>query len=200
MARARGFTMIELLVSASVLIVLLGILFHVLSSIRASQRNKRTAAAVEVTISQAIEAYCADYSVYPMADPSTDLLSGNRNRGNRALVYWLKEGDAAGRKGAPYLPSAYRDDTGQVKGEMLLDEWDRPFIYFDTTCMEKDYTQPYDIEGTQAVAPAMVADGASYYNFSRFQLWSVGSNGRNDSGLNLHTKAADDIANFVVAD
>ena len=197
MVRARGFTMIELLVSVSVIILLLAILFPVLSSIRASQRNKRTAAAVEV-ISQAIEGYCSDYSVYPMADPSTDVLSGTRNRGNRALVLWLKEGDAAGRKGAPYLPSAYRDEGGQVEGDLLLDEWDRPFVYFDTTCMEKDYTQPYDIEGDQNVGPAK--SGESYYNFSRFQLWSVGANGRNDGGLNLHTKAADDIANFVVAE
>jgi len=47
-----------------------------------------------------------------------------------------------------------------------------------------------------AVSPVRGDDG--YYNFGRCQIWSVGLNGCNDSGLDLHTKEADDKANFTI--
>ncbi|MBL7224067.1 MAG: type II secretion system protein, partial [Candidatus Brocadiae bacterium] len=146
MPRRRGFTIVELLVTIGVLVLLAAIGFPAFTGIRRSQRNKRVANAIS-TLSVAIENYQNDYGIYPPADePPNDL-----NKGNRALVHWFTEGEAAGGRSAPYLPSAYYDADKQIEGEVLLDEWERPYIYFDTAAMreknsdDSDFSHTYDL-------------------------------------------------------
>ncbi len=187
-----AFTLVELLVVVGVLALLVGLLFPALNSIRRSQKVKRTEAAIE-TISSAIEAYRNDYGLYPPCE----LVEG-LNRGNRSLVACL---NARGGRSWPYLPSGFLDSEGNIRDEvgdpaLLRDEWERPFVYFDTSAM-RDGTA-HDYEGNPAVRPARGPTG--FYNFGRFQLWSFGPNGRNDGGRGLHTEGADDIANFVRED
>ncbi|MFP4055728.1 MAG: type II secretion system protein [Candidatus Brocadiia bacterium] len=186
----RAFTLVELLVVIGVISVLLLLLFPVYSSIRSSQKVKRTEAAVGA-LTSAAAAYESDYGLYPPAA----FAPAGPNRGNRSLVALL---DARGKPGWPYVPTAFLDDDGNIEGGLLLDEWGRPFIYFDTSAMTEKTVHPYDIAGDPMVRPAQGPDG--FYNFSLCQLWSCGPNGRNDGGRNLHTEQADDLANFKVED
>ncbi len=188
-----AFTLVELLVVVGVLALLVGLLFPALNSIRRSQKVERTEAAIE-TISSALEAYRNDYGLYPPCEMVEGL-----NRGNRSMVVCLN----ARGPSWPYLPSGYLDSAGDIRDEvgepaapLLRDEWERPFVYFDTSAMRE--ATAHDYEGNPGVRPVRGPTG--YYNFGRFQLWSFGPNGRNDGGRGLHTEGADDIANFVVED
>jgi len=201
----RGFTMIELLVVVSILAVLLAAVFPAYSAIRRSQRIKRVEATLQ-TLASGVEAYQNDFGVFPPANPPTTLVADGANLGNRSLVFFLNGGNKLGQpakgKSAPYLPSRFYNEFGLIRYEVLLDEWDRPYIYFDTPSMNATTTHNYTLLGNQAVQPAWHQNAQGgfdyYYNMGRFQLWSCGPNEKNDGGRNLHTSAADDIANFVV--
>jgi len=200
MPRRRGFTIVELLVTIGVLVLLAAIGFPAFTGIRRSQRNKRVANAI-TTLSVAIENYQNDYGVFPPADPPTTVVADGPNKGNRALVHWFKAGEAAGGRSAPYLPSAYYDDDKQIDGDVLLDEWERPYIYFDTASMKAGFSHPYDLRGGQtAVSPARNETAKTYCNFVRFQLWSCGANETNDGGPYADIERNDDIGNFARED
>ncbi len=194
----RGFTIIELLASVGVLVILVAITFPVLASIRRSQKKKRVSAAV-ITLGLAIESYQNDFGVFPIADLEDAVIGPGLNKGNRALVYWLTAGEAAGGRSAPYLPSAYYDHAAkQIEGDVLRDEWERPYVYFDTSAMKTAFSQAYDLRGGQApVRPAKNATTGRYYNFGRFQLWSCGPDEQNNGGPNPHDEHNDDIGNFA---
>jgi prepilin-type N-terminal cleavage/methylation domain-containing protein len=196
--RPHGFTLVELLVVMGVIVLLLAILLPVYASIRRSQKIKRVEAMVQ-SIASGIESYQNDYGLYPPSDPDDVTLPAN-NRGNRALVHFLKAGEAQGGRSAPYLPTPFYTQTQhpEIATDVLLDEWEEPLIYFDTSVMEKDYSQNYVLRGrTVAVSPVANDDG-EFYNLGRFQLWSCGPDRRNNEGLNLHREGADDLANFTV--
>jgi type II secretory pathway pseudopilin PulG len=199
MRRLQAFTIIELLVVLGVIVLLLAIAVPVLSAVRTSQRKERVAAAV-TTLSTAVDSYQNDYGVHPLADPPSDLVADGVNKGNRALVYFLRQGEAAGARSAPYLPSAYYDDRREIEGDILLDEWEYPFIYFDTSAMSDDTEHTYALRGNATVSPVRSSTTDSFYNFGRFQLWSVGPNGRNDGGPNPDDEHNDDIGNFELDD
>lgn len=189
-----AFTLVELLVVVGVLALLVGMLFPALNAIRRSQKVKRTEAVIE-TISSALAAYHNDYGLYPPCE-----LVAGLNRGNRSMVVCL---NARGGRSWPYLPSGFLDSQGDIRDEvgdptapLLRDEWERPFVYFDTSAMRQSTSHDYD--GNPGVRP--VRGPAGFYNFGRFQLWSFGPNGRNDGGRGLHTEGADDLGNFAIED
>ncbi|HUT35389.1 MAG TPA: hypothetical protein VNE39_18015 [Planctomycetota bacterium] len=182
--RGDAFTLVEMLVVTSVIVLLLAILFPAFTAIRRNQKVQRTKATVEA-IASGIQAYQNDWGVFP---PS-EFVEGV-NRGNRSLVALL---NVKGGRSAPYLPSAFYED-GEIDRPLLLDEWDRPFIYFDTAVMRAETSHDYDILGNRAVQP--VRGPAGYCNFGRFEVWSCGPDERNDQGRGK-AQGADDIANFV---
>ena len=188
MVRRSGFTLIELLTVIGVIMLLLAITFPAFTRMRTSQKIRSTKAVVE-TLTMAAANYANDYGVYPAAEYAPD----GANRGNRSLVTLL---DARGGRSWPYLPSAFYGRDQRLKDDLLLDLWDRPFIYFDSSVMKEGTSHTYDILGDPAVSPAK--DDEAYHNFGRCQIWSCGPNERNDGGLDLHTKEADDLANFEV--
>jgi len=152
MVRRRGFTIIELLVVIGVMALLLGIAFPAYVGIRKSQKKKRTRQVVQ-TLAMAAASYANDYGMYPPAEYE----SGGPNWGNRSLVTLL---DARGGRSWPYLPSAFYDTEQHIKTTVLLDEWDRPFIYFDSSAMKDDTSHTYTIEGNPAVSPIQASAAA----------------------------------------
>jgi len=183
--RRAGFTLVEVLVVIGVLVLLLAMLFPAFNAIRRNQKIRRTDATLQA-IASGIEAYRNDYGLYPPCEHAT-----GTSRGNRSLVTLL---NAKGGRSAPYLPSAFYDG-GEIRMPLLLDEWERPFVYFDTAAMRDTTVHDYDILGDRAVRPARAANG-DYYNFGRFQLWSCGPDEQNNQGRGSD-QGADDIANFV---
>ncbi|NQT86642.1 type II secretion system protein [bacterium] len=197
--RRHAFTIIELLAVLGVIAILLAIAFPVYTSIRANQRLKRSEGAIAALVG-AVEAYKNDWGLYPPAD--TDLVEDD-SRGNRALVYFLQKGEDQGGRSAPYLPSLFYNDARRIRDSVLLDEWDRPFIYFDGAAMKLGVSHAYPaLRGNPAVSPSTYAEDGDtlYYAFGRFQLWSCGPNGVNDGGHGRHNEAADDIASFDARD
>jgi len=184
--RSSAFTLVEVLVVMGILVLLLAILFPAVAAIRRNQKIERTKATVEA-IASGIQAYQNDWGVYPPCE-----FVAGVNRGNRSLVALL---NVKGGRSAPYLPSAFYED-GEIDRPLLLDEWDRPFIYFDTSAMKGATVHTYDIPGDPNVRPAKGT--ADYCNFGRFQIWSAGPNERNDHGRGT-AQGADDIANFVTS-
>ena len=192
--RRAGFTLVEVLVVMGILVLLLAIIFPVLNAIRRNQKIERTKATVEA-LASGIQAYQNDWGIYPPCEFVTGV-----NGGNRSLVTFLNVKNGAS---APYLPSAFYEERGGVRqlaavwhNDVLRDEWEHPFIYFDTPAMQSGLSHDYDIIGTCSVQPARGANG-DYSNFGRFQLWSCGPNERNDNGRGT-AQGTDDIANFVV--
>ena len=185
MPRRSGFTLIELLVVIGVIALLMAIAFPAYVSIRRSQKIKRAESVVE-TLTTATASYANDYGIYPPAEFAPD----GPDRGNRSLVALL---DARGGRSWPYLPSAFYDGDA-LDGPRILDPWDRPYVYFDTSVMKDATTHVYDLMGDPTVRPITSDDG--YFNVGRCQIWSCGPNQQNDGGLNLHTKEADDLANY----
>ncbi|HPD13416.1 MAG TPA: prepilin-type N-terminal cleavage/methylation domain-containing protein [Planctomycetota bacterium] len=182
---AAAFTLVEMLVVMGIVTLLVALLFPAFNAIRRNQKVRRTQATLEA-IASGIDAYQNDFGLYP---PSEHVVG--TNRGNRSLVVLL---NAKGGRSAPYLPSAFYDD-GEIRMPLLLDEWERPFIYFDTAAMRDATVHDYDVLGDRAVRPARAA-GGDYCNFGRFQLWSCGPNETNDQGRG-EALGADDLANFV---
>ncbi len=203
--RSAGFTLVEVLVVMGILALLLAILFPVFNAIRRNQKIRRTGATVEA-IASGIQAYQNDWGIYPPSEFAGSANSGNPlvqayaarwgiggsaldvNRGNRSLIVLL---NIKGGRSAPYLPSAFYED-GEIDRPLLLDEWERPLIYFDTSVMRSGLSHVYDILGTNSVRPAETSPG-NYSNFGRFQLWSCGPNERNDHARG-EAEGADDIA------
>lgn len=187
MHRRSGFTLIELLVAVGVIALLLVITFPAFVAIRKSQKIKRAEAVVE-TLTTAVASYANDFGIYPPAEFAPE----GPDRGNRSLVTLL---DARGGRSYPYLPSAFYDQhTAALKGPLILDPWERPYIYFDTSVMRDDTSHTYTLLGDPNVTPIKNEDG--FLNVGRCQIWSCGPNQQSDGGLNLHTKEADDLANF----
>lgn len=196
----RAFTIVELLVVVSILAVLVAAVFPAYTAIRRSQRVKRVEATVEA-IASGVAAYQNDFGIGPPANPPTSLVPAGTNLGNRSVVHFLRLGEAAHGKSAPYLPSKFYNEFLQIKYNVLLDEWDRPFVYFDTAAMKPDTSPLYDVLDRAGNSPSAVqpAKGATdYYNIGGCQILSCGPNQRYDGGRNLHTSEADDLANFVV--
>ncbi len=180
-----AFTLVEVLVVISVIVLLLAILFPAFVSVRRSQKVRRTEATLGA-IAAGVDAYQNDYGVYPPAEFAGAAII---NPGNRSLVVLL---NAKGGRSAPYLPAAFYED-GDIRMPLFLDEWGHPFIYFDTSMMREGTVHEYDLPGDRQVRPAVGPKG--YWNFGRFQLWSCGPNERNDRGLGSAV-GSDDIANF----
>jgi len=196
----RGFTLIELLVVVSILAVLVAAVFPAYTAIRRSQRVKRVEASVEA-LAGGVAAYQNDFGIGPPANPPTSLVPAGTNLGNRSVVFFLRLGEAAHGKSAPYLPSKFYNELLQIKYNVLLDEWDRPYVYFDTAAMKSGPGPLYDVldraGNSPSPVPPAVKGATDYYNIGGYQILSCGPNQRYDGGRNLHTSEADDIANFV---
>ena len=195
LGRRGAFTLVEVLLVVSIIILLLGTLFPAVNAVRRSQKVARTEAAIQA-IASGVESYQCDYGIYPPAEFLEDPVL---NWGARSLTVLL---NLRGGRGWPYVPSGLlgpdgniEDRTGSALEPVLRDEWDRPLIYFDTSVMRAGTSHDYDLLGDRSVQPARGATG-DFYNFGRFQLWSCGPNEQNNQGRG-QPQGGDDVANFV---
>ena len=132
--RASGFTMLELLVVVSVILVLMGLLVAVLPGIVRSFRAGEATARLAL-LDTAISRYYGDVGVYPLsasADPYSlyNSLMGADGRGPM-----IKKQDGTDVRLAPYLPNLDPKEVREVKegsvvkGHLLLDPWGVPWHY-----------------------------------------------------------------------
>jgi hypothetical protein len=115
------------------------------------------------------------------AYPTSNVATNDKNRGVEALLEALRK---SGRDAGLKLIVGDTDGDGR---EEILDQWGRPLIYISGD----DYGTAQQWSEGDVVSSKDPKTG-EFSAKMRFQLWSVGSNGRNDGG------AADDVASWQI--
>jgi len=194
--KRRAFTLLELLVVISIIGILVAIGLPALMAAKKASKEKACRASIS-NIETALGSYEAKFGDYP---PSGDFVKGANtlNQGGESLVWHL----FSTTKGGPYLDmstwesklgNSDADDAGKKPdnsvyqlSEMkeLEDEWKNPFIYFHW----RDYAKParfshYMIHAEeQDCVPAKSSKSGAYHGPGKFQLWSAGSDDKNNNG------------------
>ncbi|MFH1230640.1 MAG: type II secretion system protein [Planctomycetota bacterium] len=195
----NGFTLLELLVVIGIISLLATMLITGLLPAR-GEAKKRATRALIANIQASLESYYAAYGDYPPPDPS-DLDPGTStgvNNGIESIVACLSDQN----KGGPFLlgvsESKYANLDGDSAGSPptnwwfgdtqlreIVDEWNNPLVYFHS----RDYDNPgkgsnYSFTRSgDAIAPQINTTTATYYNPLTFQIWSPGTDEKNNNGL-----------------
>lgn len=196
----KGFTLVELLVVIAIIGILAAIVVPSYVSIRG--QSKRTAMKNDLhRISMALETYQKDFGKYPptvLTEKSDDVQLQNAvNNGIESLTACLMTKNLNG----PYLEwdekryaNTDRDGVnknvtnwffGDKQLRELTDIWGNPIIYINS----RDYKSPKKIgkylnrrQQTYAPQPVANPNTKTFVNPMKFQLWSIGPNGRNENG------------------
>ena len=196
--RARGFTLLEILVVIAVIGVLAALSFPVFASVRRGQKAKATKVLIE-NLKLKLEEYCADFGDYPPSNPKLlGLPSNGTNDGIECLVRCL----STKKKKGPYyefpedqlkntdsdkLVSGNPTDSYMTGRELfeLVDAFGNPFVYIHNA----DYDAPQKVQlgdenggETVPVKACKSAKTGQFHSVRSFQLFSLGPNGRFDDG------------------
>ncbi len=178
----KGFTLIELLVVISIIAILVGLLFPALSLVK-NQGEKAAAFADIANVTLALNAYVADYAVYPPEDLQVD--AGEDNSG---IISVLRAREGADTRLNPmkknYLDLQRANELGDGRYRkgltpdgQLVDPWTHTFgIRWDA-----------DFDGVVALPPEAVGEGEPTVDLDII-VWSAGKDG--ETGTN------DDVKNW----
>jgi prepilin-type N-terminal cleavage/methylation domain-containing protein len=194
-----GFTLLELLVVIGIISILATMLISNFATVRAKAKVQATRALIS-TVQASLESYYAVYGDYPPTDLS-DLYPGTSNgvnNGIESVVACLSDQN----KGGPFLQgileSKYTNldsDScgspptnwwfGDTQLREIVDEWNNPLVYFHS----RDYDNPskgsnysFTMSG-DAIVPQKSSATATYYMPLTFQIWSAGTDEKNNNGL-----------------
>lgn len=174
MSKRVGFTLVELVVVVSILLVLAVLLLPALFTAKEGQLVRNAKAEIEL-LKLALEQYKAEYGDYPpsfLAELGDTRDPGDvENEGNRALVACL----ATTKEKGPYLRSyilndkakirmthdglaadhdltgwTFADDDAPLRYREMLDAWGTPYIYLHNRDYQTETPQVYSMEGTDA--------------------------------------------------
>lgn len=115
------------------------------------------------------------------AYPSSAVAGNDKNRGVEALLEALRK---SGRDAGLKLVVGDTDGDGR---EEILDSWGRPLIYISND----DYANAQQWTDGDAASSKDPKSG-EFSARSRFQLWSVGGNGKNEGG------SGDDVSSWEI--
>ncbi|MBI4617886.1 MAG: prepilin-type N-terminal cleavage/methylation domain-containing protein [Planctomycetes bacterium] len=197
--RSSGFTLIELLIVVAIIGTLLGILLPTLGVVR--ERGKAMACLNEIRqIETALSTYEGIHRDYP---PSTLTGIGIRgdgvNEGNETLLacltteqggpFWEVHEDKlvnTDEDKAPRDISTYTRSTIRTNALYeIADPWQNPYVYLHGSDIAKTFRAKYLSEfGVQDVRAVTEGEKKGITpGEGKYQIWSFGSNGVNDQGL-----------------
>ncbi len=192
-ARRSGFTIVELLVVMAVIAILASITIPVISGVKTRQKAKSTKLLIE-QLKLALDAYANDFGDYPPSDPKVlGLPSNGVNDGIECLVRCL----STKKKKGPYyefkdeelantdhdLATANPTDSIMTTRELfeVVDAFGHPLVYMHNA----DYDRGQKVQVEDEVVPVKGCKSAKtgqYQDLTKFQLRSLGANGKDDDG------------------
>lgn len=207
-----GFTLIEMLVVMAIISILVAMIVTVVMNVRRNAQIARTVATIKV-IQSAMNSYKAEYLAYPPIyvdwayepDPdmdgsgATSLTSPSYLARNELLYAWLTTRfEGFGKAGAtgPFLLEKDindKDDTTDAWSagrQEFTDAWGVPLVF---VMPGLDHSLEVDEEGNRVAAQnntmLKLASGAGEWDHEnpKFDLYSVGPNGTDETGCVLGT-------------
>lgn len=200
--RARGFTLIEMLVVVTIISILAGL--SLVGVQKARQYGNEKAAKVELQMLAArLQSFSNGFGDFPPTSLADIKVKGNSiNDGNESLFLFL----LSRKHGGPFADDLKEDRWRNTDGDDLkgvdtkvlakeidpvrqtpplleyVDLWGNPYIYIHSRDYGKKFKYQND-EGTvfEAEARKNTVTG-TYYAPTTFQLWSVGRDGTNQNG------------------
>ena len=198
MRPARGFTLLELLVTIGIIALLAGLLLPVAGAARRSANAKSAKATIE-RLKLACEAYFGDFGDYPPTSlAALGVKTNGVNEGSESLLRCL----TTRREHGPYFQFEERDlsntDGDALSGAdpcssaieartlyELADPWGNPYFYFHN----RDYAGGSKVEryllasGERATCrPRRSEKTGQFPGITTFLIWSGGPNGQNENG------------------
>lgn len=200
--RARGFTLIEMLVVVTIISILAGL--SLVGVQKARQYGNEKAAKVELQMLAArLQSFSNGFGDFPPTSLADIKVKGNSiNDGNESLFLFL----LSRKHGGPFADDLKEDRWRNTDGDDLkgvdtkvlakeidpvrqtpplleyVDLWGNPYIYIHSRDYGKKFKYQND-EGMVFEAEARKnAVTGTYYAPTTFQLWSVGRDGTNQNG------------------
>ena len=161
--RARGFTLVELLVVMGIIVLLVGLLMPAVNAAIAAARTAGTRNILS-NLSAGLESFRGDWGIYPPSDNQHD--GGVRNYGYYAIAYYLMGPTATGwgTNVAPnstyYRRSPFGGDASAAYGPYF-----KPGKYIFYFRYEPADSSSYDVTDCGAVDTTMVTNFASDTHF-----------------------------------
>lgn len=210
----RGFTLVELLVVIAIISALAGLLVPVVRS--AKIKSKKTQAKNTINaMALSLEAYNSDWADYPPTSLSEyDVPVNGMNDGIESVLAHL----TSRRKGGPYYEDYkeeqlenYDDDRvvvaefleqinwlfGDDQLRELVDPFGNPFVYFHNRDYEISYKVNQEFgEKSTVVQAGQSKKTATYFSPLKYQMWSMGPNGKSDTGPETDSETSDDIGSW----
>ncbi|MGF1657297.1 MAG: type II secretion system protein [Verrucomicrobiales bacterium] len=162
MTRVLGFTLVELLVVISIIAVLMGILFPVVSSVQQSARRAQ-AKNDAVQIANSVNAYNTEYSMYPsLGSAGSDYSTPNND--NKGLMDVLRGIDTKlNRKAVVFLDAPIaKEVSGRVIGGVgtdgvFYDPWGRAYqVRYDAN-YDNEVDNPFSNAGPDPLRKGVIS-------------------------------------------
>jgi type II secretory pathway pseudopilin PulG len=186
MVRARGYTLIEMLIVIGVIMLLLATMIAATAHLREIARRNRTKALLE-KILNGLEGYKLQFRFYP-----PDNFAGNT--GNKALVYFLTTPFRivpAASNGEVYstidMGPLIKFNQEELISGQLIDAWGRPLHYERIQQEDLAKAQKLDVPVGYDPTKGMAAGERTLIQSYICKLYSWGANRTDDGG------AGDDI-------
>ena len=213
--KERAFTLIEVLVVVSILGVLMGLVSVLVMRAGSHQRSTDAEQLVTAYLPNLIERYNAEFQKWPpgslkelnkiKAWREIGLAANTTNESIECLVVSLRHPDFSTKLGDGDVPGSNpfgNTDADEFNQEPagsstpnameIIDPWGMPIIYIPKNLYGQTF-QVMNAEGDEVDVEAVRRSNGTYYNQSKFQIISLGKNGRQDE-----PGAGDDFTNFKV--
>lgn len=209
--KVQGFTMIEVLVTLSIIAMIIALLFPLYTSVMRRAKEAEAQSMIN-QISAALTSYAHEFSVYiPDGDPSrhavdTFYFDNTAYTHGEALSLGLTNEFVRPygtvRKAGPYLDWDY-DRSGSGIG--VLDPWGKPYQYDELAGETENVgADPgrgcceHDLDGDGSTEDRSVTGGS--HNYYSFDVWSFGANQTNENGRRMADHpSGDDVNNWGVS-